>query len=162
MKQWRRIFCQSLITLFFAVTLLGASGDRGRFEDLGHRMMCVCGCNQILLECNHVGCPYSDRMRQQLLTAVQSGQSDTAILQAFVQEYGTTVLAAPSMHGFDRVAWIMPFAVFLAGIVTAGLLIRHWQERGHGRPRPGVAFADSASSPALDRYVQQARKETEL
>ena len=153
-KLWRT-FAQSLIAIFFAVTLLGASGDHARVDDLGHRMMCVCGCNQILLECNHVGCPYSEKMRQELLAAVQNTDSDDAVMQAFVKEYGTTVLAAPGMHGFDRVAWIMPFAVFLAALLTAAMLIRNWKER-----RP--AYAGSATAPALDRYRRQARKETEL
>jgi cytochrome c-type biogenesis protein CcmH len=148
-------FGLSLITFFFAVVLLGASGDRARFDDLGHRMMCVCSCNQILLECNHVGCPYSDRMRQQLMAAVQNNSSDDSILQAFVKEYGTTVLAAPGTHGFDRVAWIMPFAVFLAGTLTAAMLIRNWKERH-------PAYAGTQTSPSLDRYRAQARKETEL
>jgi len=48
---------------------IGAGDDGGpRFNDLGHRLMCVCGCNQILLECNHVGCTYSERMRGELMT----------------------------------------------------------------------------------------------
>jgi cytochrome c-type biogenesis protein CcmH/NrfF len=148
-------FGLSLITIFLAVVLLGASGDGARFTDLGHRMMCVCGCNQILLECNHVGCTYSDRMRKQLMAAIQAGGGDDSILQAFVKEYGTTVLAAPGTHGFDRVAWIMPFAVFLAGTLAAAMLIRSWKER-----RP--AFAGISRAPSLNRYREQARKETEL
>lgn len=150
-----RIFVQSLAVLFLAEMLLGASGDRGRFDDLGHRMMCVCGCNQILLDCNHVGCPYSDGMRVKLQAAVDRGDSDDAILQAFVKEYGTTVLAAPGTHGFDFVAWIMPFAVFLGGTVFAAILIRNWKN-----PRPPNGGAGGPT--ALDHYREQARKETEL
>jgi len=56
-----------LVVLTLAVfTLLGAGDQSARFNDLGHKMMCVCGCNQILLECNHVGCAYSERMRAEL------------------------------------------------------------------------------------------------
>ena len=146
----------ALLAIVFAVALLGASGDRSRFNDLGHRMMCVCGCNQILLECNHVGCPLSDRMRDQLMAAVQRDNSDDGVLQSFVQEYGTTVLAAPTARGFDRVAWIMPFAVFFAGSMAAVAVIRIWKER-----QPAHADLNSVS-PALETYRQQARKETEL
>ena len=78
-------------------------------DDLGHRLMCVCSCNQILLECNHVGCNYSDRMRGELMTAIQRGDSDDLTLQAMVQNYGPTVIAAPTSTGFNRVAWIMPY-----------------------------------------------------
>src|SRR5579864_3504429 len=102
--QYLRRTGTAFLTIALAVSLLGAAGDRSRFQDLGHRMMCVCGCNQVLLECNHVGCPYSDRMRNQLLAAVERDSSDDSVLQSFVQEYGTIVLAAPTNQGFDRVA----------------------------------------------------------
>src|SRR3954465_4831037 len=118
MRQLQRI-TTGLLTIIFAVMLLGASGDSSRFNDLGHRMMCVCGCNQILLECNHVGCTYSDRMREQLMAAIQRDNSDDGVLQSFVQEYGVTVLAAPTAKGFDKLAWITPFAVLFAGTFTA-------------------------------------------
>ena len=39
-------------------------------------------------------------------------------MQAFVQKYGNTVLSAPTGTGFNRVAWIMPFAVFAASSET--------------------------------------------
>ena len=155
MKLCRRL-STSLLTVVLSISFLGASGDRARFNDLGHRMMCVCGCNQILLECNHVGCTYSDRMREQLAAATQRESSDDNILQAFVKEYGTTVLAAPTMRGFDKVAWIMPFAVFLAGSLMAVILIRNWKAR---RPAQAVLHG---STPVLDRYREQARRETSL
>ena len=155
MKVFRQL-STSLLTVVLSVSLLGASGDRARFTDLGHRMMCVCGCNQILLECNHVGCTYSDRMREQLLAATQRESSDENILQTFVKEYGTTVLAAPTMRGFDRVAWIMPFAVFLAGALMAVILIRNWKAR-----QPSHAGLHGTTA-ALDTYRDQARRETSL
>ena len=155
MQQLRRA-SSAFFMIVFAVSLLGAGGDRSRFKDLGHRMMCVCGCNQILLECNHVGCQYSDRMRDQLMAAVQRDNSDDGVLQSFVQEYGTTVLAAPTARGFDKVAWIMPFAVFFAGCFVAAILIRNWNE-----PGPPTA-GGGTHSPDLERYREQARKETEL
>ena len=154
MKLFRR-FAASIFTISLSVALLGASGDRARFNDLGHRMMCVCSCNQILLECNHVGCTYSDRMREQLAAATQQESNDENILQTFVKEYGTTVLAAPTMRGFDKVAWIMPFAVFLAGSLLAIVLIRNWKSR-----QPAHALAHAGR--ALDRYREQARRETSL
>ena len=147
----------AFLTIAFAVSLLGASGDSARFEELGrHRIICVCGCNQLLLECNHVGCQYSDRMRDELMAAVQRDSSDDGVLQAFVQEYGTTVLAAPTARGFDKVAWIMPFAVLFAGCFIAITVIRNW------KGRPPTPPSGAAGSSGLKKYVEQARKETEL
>ena len=155
MIRFRKV-CSTGIVIAFALALLGASGDTARFDELGHhRIICVCGCNQMLLECNHVGCTYSDKMRQELSAAVQNDTNDDAILQSFVREYGTTVLAAPSARGFDRVAWIMPFAVFFAATFGAAIVIRKWKER---QPAPAMPV----SSAAFDPYREQARRETEL
>ena len=74
------------ILILLSYFLLAAGDDNARFKSLGHRLMCMCGCNQVLLECNHVGCTYSDRMRDELSTALTRGDSDDLVLQAFVQK----------------------------------------------------------------------------
>ena len=56
---------QIVLIALLAMVFFGADTD-ARFNKLGHQIMCMCGCNQILLECNHVGCTYSDRMRNEL------------------------------------------------------------------------------------------------
>ena len=96
--RWRRLLQLTLLVVS-VMTLAGAGNEDARFSDLGHRMMCVCGCNQILLECNHVGCQYSDRMRGELMASLDRGDNDDLALQGFVQKYGTTVLAAPTNKG---------------------------------------------------------------
>src|ERR1700681_780014 len=80
------------VAMSAAVFVLLAAGEPGtRFSEIGHQMMCVCGCNQILLECNHVDCPASDRMRNELMASLSLGNSDSLVEQAFVQKYGPTV-----------------------------------------------------------------------
>src|SRR5579859_633671 len=113
----------------------GASDPSTRFNEIGHRMMCICGCNQILLECNHVGCPDSDSMRNELMVAVTRGDSDSLVEQSFVQKYGPTVLAAPMTTGFDRTAWIVPFVALGLGLLTVVLVVRAWKNR----PAPAIA-----------------------
>jgi cytochrome c-type biogenesis protein CcmH/NrfF len=154
----RKHAAQLALVMAGILTFMGA-GDEARFNDLGHRMMCVCGCNQILLECNHVGCQYSDRMRVELASALSRGDSDDLTLQAFVQKYGTTVVAAPTATGFNRIAWIMPFVALAAGIATLVLVVRAW------RARPAPALADGirpVRGPELERLRDEVRKETEL
>src|SRR5579859_5468533 len=95
----RSIFKLRLLAALFlgVIMLLGAGDDSTRIEKLGHRMVCVCGaCNQYLLDCNHVGCAYSSRMRTELRAAVDKGKDDASVLQSFVEEYGAVVLAAPT------------------------------------------------------------------
>jgi cytochrome c-type biogenesis protein CcmH/NrfF len=154
----RRGALLTLLTLA-VFTLLGAGDEPARVNDLGHRMMCVCGCNQILLECNHVGCAYSDRMRAELVAAVDRGENDDLTLQGFVQKYGTTVMAAPTKTGFNRVAWIMPYLVLVLGLVTVTLIVRAWRSRPLVMPVGAVAPIHGA---ALEHFRDQAQKDTEL
>jgi len=71
---------------------LGAGDESARFNSLGHRLMCVCSCNQILLECNHVGCTYSDRMRGELMAGLaRSGAVFDAIFQHVVDPPPTPI-----------------------------------------------------------------------
>ena len=118
-KKPARRALHALILTTTVFLFMGAGDDSARFKDLGHRMMCACGCSQILLECNHVGCTYSDKMRDQLQAALDKGNNDDLILQGFVQDYGPTVIAAPTATGFNRVAWIMPFAALAFGPAVA-------------------------------------------
>ncbi|MEO6120448.1 MAG: cytochrome c-type biogenesis protein CcmH [Terriglobales bacterium] len=135
-----------------AIVLLGAA-DMRRFEKLGHELICTCGCNQILLECNHVGCPASSGMRDELNTAIKKTGDNDAALQTFVVKYGPTVLAAPTTTGFNRVAWIMPFAVFITGIVAVVMVTRVWRQR--------ASVLASASAEQVDDLRARIRRETE-
>jgi cytochrome c-type biogenesis protein CcmH/NrfF len=145
--------------LSITVMLLLGAGDDARFNQLGHKLMCVCSCNQVLLECNHVGCAYSDRMRGELARNLERGDSDDLALQAFVQKYGPTVLIAPTSTGFNRVAWIMPYLALSLGIATVVLIVRTWKARplpvSPGRVAP-------VSGVELEHFREQARRETEV
>jgi len=148
-----------MVLAIFVITLAGAGDPGTRFRELGHQLMCICGCGQILLECNHVGCPSSDSMRNELMAAVSRGDSDSLVEQAFVQKYGPTVLAAPTTSGFDRTAWIMPFAALVVGCALLIFIVRAWKNR------PAPALADGlrpGQGPEFDEYREQARKETDL
>jgi cytochrome c-type biogenesis protein CcmH/NrfF len=155
----RRAFgtCVLCVAVF---ALMGAGSDpAARFHDLGHRMMCICGCGQILLECNHVGCPDSDGMRNELMAAVTRGDSDSLVEQAFVQKYGPTVLAAPTTAGFDRAAYIVPLVALLFGAGLVMLVVRAWKNR----PAPALAGGVPAAGNAeLEKFREQANRETEL
>lgn len=170
--QSRTRILQALLVMVAVFALLGADQD-ARFKDLGHRLMCTCGCGQILLECNHVGCQSSDKMRRELAALLgisddnggggasggRTADSDDLILQDFVQNYGPTVIAAPTNTGFNRVAWVMPYVALLFGIAVVVVVVRAWKNR----PAPALADGIQPPPPAeLDRFRAQARRETDL
>jgi cytochrome c-type biogenesis protein CcmH len=153
----RLLHCGLLTLAVFALT--GAGDPATRFNELGHQMMCICGCGQILLECNHVGCPDSDGMRNELMAAVSRGDSDSLVEQSFVQKYGPTVLAAPTTTGFNRTAWIVPFVALALGLSIVVLIIRAWKNR----PTPAIADGLRPLRGAeLEQFREKARKETDL
>jgi len=151
-----RVAQLALIALL-AIGLMGADSD-ARFNKLGHQLMCMCGCNQVLLECNHVGCAYSDRMRNELAAGIERGDSDSLVLQSFVQKYGNTVLAAPTSSGFNIVAWITPFAVFVGAMIVTVWLVRLWKSRAVAQPIAQPALR----AEELDELRRKARQETEF
>jgi cytochrome c-type biogenesis protein CcmH len=133
---------------------LGATDAGSRFNNLSHRLMCTCGCAEILGECNHVGCPNSTGELKELRAGVAAGLSDQQILDSFVAKYGAVVLAAPTTHGFDLVAWIAPFAVFAAALLGTILLVRRWSVG-----KTEIAAGDS--DPAREALKEKIRRETD-
>lgn len=160
LKRWG----MGLMVCLLAVGMLGAGDSTSRFNRIGHQMMCACGCGQMLLECNHVGCPDSDRMigelRAQVVNASGDGSgggSDTAILNWFVAKYGATILAAPIRGGFDRVAWAIPLAIFLLATLGTAVLIRVWKLRSGQRAVPALPLGGAGA----DAMRERIRRETE-
>jgi cytochrome c-type biogenesis protein CcmH len=148
-------FSQLGLVVLLAVFTMGSADSAVRYNDLGHKMMCVCGCGQILIECNHLGCPDSDGELTELRAALSQGKGDTEILEAFQDKYGPTVLAAPMLTRFNLVAWFVPPVVLLLGIAGTIALVRKWRLRT-------VAMPAASQVRGFDRIRDQIRKETEL
>jgi cytochrome c-type biogenesis protein CcmH/NrfF len=121
---------QSLAVLAIGITMLGANdASTTRLDKIGHKLVCQCGCGQILMECNHVGCPVSGPMIDELKSQLAAGNTEAAIIQTEINKYGPIVLAAPIRGGFDNVAWIVPYATYGLGTVGVGLLVYFWVRR---------------------------------
>jgi cytochrome c-type biogenesis protein CcmH/NrfF len=143
------------LVMVVSVLTLGSADTEARYQDLGHKLMCICGCSQILIECNHVGCPDSDRMLGELRAAIDQGGTNNAVLVAFQDKYGPTVLAAPLLTRFNIVAWVVPPALLLLGLAGTFMLVKKWRLRAATMP---VVEDDPVSKELRERI----RKETEV
>ncbi len=143
-----------LLCIVVAVTA-GATDSSQRFDKLGHQMMCACSCNQLLGECNHVGCPDSDRMRTELAASIANGDSDNAIFHQFQDEYGPVVLASPMFTRFNHVAWIMPPLMLFLGIGFTLLVVRKWRLRT-------VPMPAEPTTPGFADVRDRIRRETQI
>ncbi len=150
---WRKA---ALLLLCCALFLLAApmshAQQTARAKGLGGQLKCVCGCNQVLTACNHVGCTYSHAMLKELDERVARGDSDSLILQSFVQEYGEVVLAEPPRKGFNWLVWILPIAAPLLAFFMIWEVARRWRHRAILAPATGPSL-----SPGL---LERARRES--
>ncbi|MGH9684489.1 MAG: cytochrome c-type biogenesis protein CcmH [Candidatus Acidiferrales bacterium] len=129
---WRARPAPLVLMLCAALAVMGTAlyaQQTARAKEVGKKLMCVCGCGQVLVYCNHVGCAYSSGELKELDAHVAHGDSEDAILSAFVGEYGLTVLSEPPASGFNWFAWIMPVLVPLLALVLIWQLVRRWRRR---------------------------------
>jgi len=137
-----------------------AAQQTDRAKQIGGKFMCMCGCNQVLTQCNHVGCTTSTAMLKELDHTVNRGDSEDTVTQMFVQEFGTTVYAEPPHSGFSQVAWAMPSVYLLVGTVLVIFVISRWRKR----PIHQVATAGPSggiSADLIERARARAAQDTE-
>jgi cytochrome c-type biogenesis protein CcmH len=151
----RAVFSLTAAAVLLSGLLYAQNSDRAK--RVGGQLMCMCNCNQILTQCNHVGCTMSAAMLKELDQRVQTADSDDLILQSFVQQFGTKVLASPPAQGFNLLAWIIPGLAFAVGLSLVVAVIRQWRRRFELAPAGGPPV----SSEALQRAREQVDRETE-
>jgi cytochrome c-type biogenesis protein CcmF len=104
-------------------------------------IMCMCGCHAPMGNCQmRPNCSHYDQQSARTNRLLAEGKGYDAIRAAFVQEFGTqAVLAAPIDRGFNRLAWLLPYLVGLAGAAALGFGAIRLSSR---KPAPGGSLAD--------------------
>lgn len=101
-------------------------------------------------------------MINELQAQVANGDPDAAIFKWFEMKYGAIVLAAPMRGGFDNVAWIAPFAVFLLATIGTAVLVKVWKRRTDRlTPARAGGYGEQSSAGVRD-LRERIRRETEL
>jgi cytochrome c-type biogenesis protein CcmH len=164
MTKSRAIAAIAIMALFaiapLLITPLGAQQLSDRAKQVGGKFMCMCSCNQVLTECNHVGCTTSAGMFKELNVALARGDSEDAITQMFVQEFGTKVYAEPPKSGFSLVAWALPSIYLFVGTGVVVFVIFRWRKRAV-EPNAPVGDAPGISAEMLERARARASRETQ-
>jgi cytochrome c-type biogenesis protein CcmH len=142
------------------ITPLGAQQLSDRAKQIGGKFMCMCGCSQVLTECNHVGCSVSASMLKELNQSLTHGDSEDTITQMFVQEFGTKVYAEPPKSGFSLVAWALPSIYLFLGTGVVIFVISRWRKRPAQQAAPAAGFP-GISAELLERARAQASRETQ-
>jgi cytochrome c-type biogenesis protein CcmF len=115
-------------------------------KDLQDSIICMCGtCGRKRVgECT---CTTAEEMRGQIARLVAEGKTRDEVVQFFIAKWGSQeVLAEPIDRGFNRLAWFLPYAAGLTGIVViAGMAVRWSRSRGR---------AEAAAEPAAPVSAQ--------
>jgi cytochrome c-type biogenesis protein CcmH len=92
--------------------------------------------------------PIADRIRGFISARIAAGDTKSEIKRKLVLQFGPSVLAEPSKHGFNLLAWVLPFAGLGLGALALGALAWRWS-------RGRAVGAAKASGPALDSELEQ-------
>jgi cytochrome c-type biogenesis protein CcmH len=88
--------------------------------------------------------PAAERMKLFIAQRIQAGDDKQQIIDSLVDEFGRGVLATPPKEGFDLIAWVVPIALVLAGLIAIPFVTRAWARRSAGRAPPEISPEDAA------------------
>ncbi|UCD11856.1 MAG: cytochrome c-type biogenesis protein CcmH [Nitrospinaceae bacterium] len=121
------------VPVLFLLALPPAAGAGALLADLENALMCKCDdkCGKVLINCT---CSTSDKTRAEFTRMLESGLTVEQIIQKQVDQYGETVLSAPTKNGFNLTAWVAPFAALLVGGLGIRKVIDNWVRKNRGEP----------------------------
>ncbi len=138
----------ALLVLAVLPGAAAAATPRANLPDIEDEVMCTI-CGTLLAESDS---PQAEGERALIRKLIAEGETKDQIKDALVAQYGSRVLATPSTHGFDLLAWLVPgLAILLAVAVLSVMALRLQRRRGDYRETPPEM--DPADSARLDREL---------
>ena len=93
-------------------------------QNIGKQLKCpVCQGESVADSTSNTAQDIRAAIRQQ----IQAGQSDQQIIQYFSDRYGTQIVWSPPWWGFSLLAWLVPIALLLGGLVFIFFTLRDWR-----------------------------------
>ncbi len=75
--------------------------------------------------------PTSRAIRADIKRRIRAGQSDAAIRQAYIDDYGESILLSPQDSGVSLLVWILPVVVLALGATGIVFALRRNREQPH-------------------------------
>lgn len=111
-----------------------------RVQDVASQLICpVCQGESVASSQATIAQQMRAVIRQQL----QEGQSEAQVIQYFKARYGPQIVWTPQWQGFDLVAWLVPIALLLLGVVILFYVLRSWRAAASVSAASGDAGAIS-------------------
>ena len=136
----------ALIALVLAAPA-GASEQRPTAAELESELVCpVC---ETTLDTSNA--PVALRMKAYIRERIAAGDTKSEIKDKLVAQFGPAVLAEPSKHGFNLLAWVLPLVGISLAAAVLGVLAWRWTRSRE----PVAAVAGAPLDPELDRRVDE-------
>jgi len=94
--------------------------------------------------------PIANRIRQFITTRIAAGDTKSQIKQKLVAQFGPAILAEPSRHGFNLLAWVLPFVAIGLGAAALAWLVWRWSRRREAAP---AAAGEAPVDPEIERRL---------
>jgi|WetSurMetagenome_2_1015567.scaffolds.fasta_scaffold71482_1 cytochrome c-type biogenesis protein CcmH len=98
----------------------------------------------------------STQIRAEVRQMLAAGRSGPEILNAYVARYGERILASPPARGFNRLAYILPWAFLVFGSIVLLLILRAWKPKS-AIPAPSLILPGSAGEDMDRRIAEELR-----
>ncbi|HLQ28402.1 MAG TPA: cytochrome c-type biogenesis protein CcmH [Ktedonobacteraceae bacterium] len=69
----------------------------------------------------------SQQMRGVIRQQLQSGKSEQEVIAYFQARYGDQIVWSPPWQGFSLLAWLVPIALLLGGLLLMAFVLRDWR-----------------------------------
>jgi cytochrome c-type biogenesis protein CcmH len=148
----RAALTAALLLALGAAGAAAASEQKPTLPELERELICPT-CHESLAVSSS---PIADRMRSFIRARIAAGDTKSEIKSKLVDQFGESVLAAPPKHGFNLLAWLLPFAGLGLGAAALAVLARRWS-----RAREDSVTTDPSGNgrgpldPELERRVDE-------
>jgi cytochrome c-type biogenesis protein CcmH len=135
--------------LFLALVLAAPAAASERHPSLGElegEVMCPT-CKTTL---DQSSAPIANRIRRFITTRIAAGDTKSEIKQKLVAQFGPAILAEPSRHGFNLLAWVLPFVAIGLGAAVLAWLVWRWSRRRETAP---ATAPDAPIDPEIERRL---------
>jgi cytochrome c-type biogenesis protein CcmH len=142
--------CGALVAVIVAALALAAPAlavaPRTSLTTVEPQVMCVV-CK---LPLNVAESAQADRERVFIQSLIVQGLTVSQIKVALIAQYGPSVIATPSTHGFGLVAYIVPIVVVLGLVALVIVLLPRWRRHDREQPQPPLQALAAEDRDRLD------------
>lgn len=96
--------------------------------------------------------PIARRMKVFISTRIRAGDTKSEIERKLVAQFGPEVIAKPSKHGLDLVAWVLPLVLLGGGAAAVAVAAWRWRNASAAR---APATPPEPLPPELERRVDE-------